>query len=88
MPSCEHVKQANADVPASGEGCAECVESGQRWVQLRKCLICGHVGCCDSSKNKHASKHFHETGHPMMASLEPGEEWGYCFVDDIFYEKI
>jgi len=84
---CEHVQQIVTRTPRA-KGCEECMQMGDRWVHLRVCLICGHVGCCDSSKNKHASKHYHETGHPMMASLEPGEAWGYCFVDDIFYEKI
>ena len=87
MRECEHVKEIKTYTPRAS-GCEECLKMGDRWVHLRVCLICGHVGCCDSSKNKHASKHFHETGHPMMKSLEPGEEWGYCFVDDIFYEKI
>jgi len=58
----------------------------QSWVHLRICLTCGHVGCCDSSKNKHATKHFHSTRHPMMRSLEPGEDWGWCFVDEIEYD--
>ncbi len=87
MRECEHVKEIKTYTPRAN-GCEECMKMGDKWVHLRVCLICGHVGCCDSSKNKHASKHFHETGHPMMKSLEPGEEWGYCFVDDIFYEKI
>ncbi len=87
MQQCEHVKEIQTTTPRA-KGCEECLKMGDRWVHLRVCLICGHVGCCDSSKNKHASKHFHETGHPMMKSLEPGEVWGYCFVDDIFYEKI
>src|SRR5262249_4766103 len=57
--------------------------AGDRWVHLRLCLTCGHVGCCDSSKNKHATKHFHATGHPVMRSAEPGEDWGWCYVDQI-----
>jgi len=87
MQQCEHVKLIQ-DVTPNTKGCEECLKMGDRWVHLRLCLICGHVGCCDSSKNKHASKHYHETGHPMVKSLEPGEDWGYCFVDDIFYETI
>jgi len=56
---------------------------GDSWVHLRLCLTCGHVGCCDSSKNQHATKHFHATTHPIMRSLEPGEDWGWCYVDEI-----
>lgn len=87
MQSCEHVKQIQ-DVTPNTKGCEECLKSGDRWVHLRICLTCGHVGCCDSSKNKHATKHFHATGHPMVQSLEPGESWGYCYADDIFYEEM
>lgn len=63
--------------------CEECVEKGDTWVHLRMCLTCGHVGCCDSSKNKHATKHFHRTRHPLMRSIEPGENWIWCYVDGI-----
>lgn len=87
MQECEHVKQIK-DVTPNTNGCEECLKMGDRWVHLRICLICGHVGCCDSSKNKHATKHYHETGHAMVKSLEPGEEWAYCYADDIFYEKL
>lgn len=87
MQQCEHVKLIKTYTPNT-KGCEECLKTGDRWVHLRICLICGHVGCCDSSKNKHASKHCRDAGHPMMKSLEPGEEWGYCCVDDIFYEQI
>jgi len=61
--------------------CQECVKLGDRWVHLRLCLECGHVGCCDSSKNKHATKHFHKVKHPLMRSIEPGETWMWCYVD-------
>ena len=62
--------------------CEDCVLTGDTWVHLRLCMICGHVGCCDSSKNKHATKHFHRTKHPLMRSIEPGESWMWCFVDE------
>jgi uncharacterized UBP type Zn finger protein len=92
MPSeCEHLERARhrrATVSPSGPGCAECLASGDDWVHLRLCLTCGHVGCCDNSKNKHASRHFHETRHPVIRSYEPGEEWGYCFSDDAYTEWI
>src|SRR6202041_1473567 len=64
-------------------GCEECLKMGDTWVHLRLCLECGHVGCCDSSKNKHATKHFHHTKHPIIRSLEPGEDWGWCYVDEL-----
>jgi uncharacterized UBP type Zn finger protein len=63
--------------------CEECVKMGDKWVHLRMCLICGQVGCCDSSKNKHATKHFHATAHPVMRSIEPGEAWVWCYVDEM-----
>jgi len=63
--------------------CPECVALGDRWVHLRLCLECGHVGCCDSSKNKHATKHFHHSKHPLIRSNEPGERWIWCYVDEI-----
>ena len=72
---CEHTKQIKAVKP-SGDGCVECLKMGDEWVHLRECLSCGHVGCCDSSKNKHATKHFHGTKHPVMRSFEPGERLG------------
>jgi CPA1 family monovalent cation:H+ antiporter len=68
------------------DGCEECLAIGQRWVHLRKCLICGHVGCCDQSIGKHATGHAHETGHPVIRSFQPGEDWRYCYVDDAFAE--
>ena len=66
--------------------CEECVRMGDRWVHLRLCLTCGNVGCCDSSKNKHATKHFHQAKHPVMQSFEPGENWKWCYVDEIFLQ--
>ena len=82
---CEHTKQIK-DVKPSGEGCVECLKMGDEWVHLRECLSCGHVGCCDSSKNKHATKHFHATKHPIIQSFQPGEDWGWCYVDEIELE--
>ena len=68
-------------------GCEECLRMGDRWVHLRLCLICGHVGCCDSSKNKHATHHFHATQHPLVTSLEFGESWAWCYADEEFFEE-
>jgi len=78
---CPHLDQAE-HVAAPGRVCEDCVKTGDRWVQLRQCLVCGHVSCCDSSKNKHATRHFHETKHPIMRSAEPGEHWVWCYVDE------
>lgn len=81
---CQHLADAPFAVdPDTPEGCEECLRDGTVWVHLRLCLACGHVGCCDSSVGKHASKHFEETGHPVMRSFEPGEAWRWCFVDNI-----
>jgi uncharacterized UBP type Zn finger protein len=82
MASCQHFELAQ-HVTASGTGCKECLEMGDTWVHLRMCLSCGQVGCCDSSKNKHATKHFHETSHPIVQSVEPGESWAWCYVDKV-----
>jgi len=79
--ACEHLKEVRKVAP-SGDGCVECLQTGDAWVHLRLCLSCGHVGCCDSSKNKHATKHFHATKHPVMRSFEPGESWRWCYVDE------
>ena len=80
--ACAHRDQI-ADVAPNSKGCEECLRLGDRWVNLRMCLKCGNVGCCDSSKNKHATAHFHATGHPVMRSIEPGESWKWCYVDRI-----
>jgi uncharacterized UBP type Zn finger protein len=79
--SCQHVDQIQAVTPNTG-GCEECLKTGDWWVHLRICLICGHVGCCDSSPNKHATKHFHSTHHPLVQSFEAGEYWVWCYVDN------
>ncbi|HEY6182671.1 MAG TPA: UBP-type zinc finger domain-containing protein [Terriglobales bacterium] len=68
--------------------CDECVKMGDRWVHLRMCLVCGNVGCCDSSKNKHATKHFHRSKHPLIRSIEPGESWVWCYADEVEVGEI
>ena len=82
---CSHLGQIH-DVPPNTAGCEECLKMGDSWVHLRLCKTCGHVGCCDSSKNKHATKHFRKTKHPIVRSLEPGEDWGWCYVDEVMIE--
>jgi uncharacterized UBP type Zn finger protein len=68
--------------PPSGDGCEECLKTGSEWVHLRLCLSCGHVGCCDSSPHRHATRHFRQTQHPVVASFEPGERWAWCYLDE------
>jgi uncharacterized UBP type Zn finger protein len=82
---CTHLDTIRAVTPSS-DGCQACLETGDTWVHLRLCEHCGHSGCCDSSKNKHATKHFHATQHPIVASREPGEDWKFCYVDDVMWE--
>ena len=83
--TCTHLDQIKRVKPKT-KGCKECLKMGDRWVNLRLCLSCGHVGCCDSSKNKHATKHFHATQHPIIRSHEPGEIWMWCYVDELMFE--
>ncbi len=82
-PTCEHASEIRDIEPDSPDSCPECVALGDRWVHLRVCLVCGHVGCCDNSRNRHARKHFHESGHAVIQSYEPGESWRYCYEDDL-----
>ena len=80
---CEHVAElAIKTVHRPAPGCEECLKIGGQWVHLRECLTCGKVGCCDNSPNKHATKHFHATRHPIITSMEIGETWAWCYVDD------
>jgi uncharacterized UBP type Zn finger protein len=88
MPeTCSHLDRVRNPSPNSN-GCEECLKAGDSWVHLRLCEICGHVGCCDSSQNKHATKHFHRTKHPIVRSLEPGENWGWCYIDEVTIEPF
>jgi len=79
---CKHLNQIKITT-TEVQVCEECVKMGDTWVHLRMCMVCGKVGCCDSSKNKHATKHFRETSHPVMRSIEPGEDWIWCYVDEM-----
>ena len=80
---CSHLEEAKGKaVRPRTKGCEECTKTGDSWVHLRLCETCGHVGCCDDSKNRHASAHFHTSNHPVIRSFEPGESWQYCYVDD------
>jgi uncharacterized UBP type Zn finger protein len=87
MSTCTHLEHVQiTELPESVEGCEDCLAMGGAWLHLRICLECGHVGCCDSSPNRHATAHNHASGHPLMRSLEPGETWSWCFVDQIALE--
>ena len=78
---CEHLELIQDVSPSTTKGCEECLKTGDAWVHLRMCLICGKVGCCDNSKNKHATRHNKETGHALICSFEPGENWIWCYED-------
>ena len=83
--TCTHLNQIRQVTPGA-KGCEDCLAMGDSWVHLRLCLTCGHVGCCDSSKNKHATKHYQKTQHPIIQSLERGESWRWCFPDQLFMD--
>jgi uncharacterized UBP type Zn finger protein len=82
QPECTHLNEIKITKTAK-HVCEECVKIGDTWIHLRLCLTCGHVGCCDSSKNRHARKHYHRVEHPLIRSIEPGERWVWCYADDI-----
>jgi uncharacterized UBP type Zn finger protein len=84
MPGCSHLDQIRVtQLPEAVEGCEECLKVGDPWLHLRICLECGKVGCCDDSPNRHASRHARSESHPLIRSLEPGETWSWCFVDEL-----
>ena len=85
MTTCTHLDQIR-DVTPEANGCADCLATGGAWVHLRLCMQCGHVGCCDSSPNKHASAHARATGHAIVESFEPGEDWFWCYVDEAAFQ--
>jgi hypothetical protein len=84
-PTCTHLDAIQTEA-ASGNGCVECLQTGGRWVHLRRCTTCAHVGCCDSSPGRHATAHFHSSSHPLIQSFEPREDWIWCYVDDLAFE--
>jgi Zn-finger in ubiquitin-hydrolases and other protein len=87
MTACTHMDYVRIrQLPEAVAGCEDCLASGGKWVHLRICLTCGHVGCCDSSPGRHASAHGHADGHPLIRSLQPGEDWSWCFVDQVGLE--
>ena len=84
--ACAHVDQVRYLAP-DGEvaGCPQCMAAGDRWVHLRMCQVCGQIGCCDNSPNRHATRHHQETGHVIIRSVEPGEDWSWCYEDEVFF---
>ena len=83
--ACTHLDSIQVRPPDEVPGCEDCLKTGDRWVHLRVCLSCGHVGCCDSSKNQHATRHHAETGHPIVRSAQSGEEWCWCYEDEALF---
>lgn len=84
---CLHLDQIRKVAPGAN-GCEDCLLTGDVWMHLRLCLTCGHVGCCDSSPNRHATKHFLATRHPIIRSFESGETWGWCYVDEVMFDEL
>jgi uncharacterized UBP type Zn finger protein len=82
--ACTHLDQVElTELPAQVDGCEDCLRTGSKWLHLRICLTCGHVGCCDNSPGRHATAHSRDSAHPLIRSLEPGEEWSWCYVDEL-----
>ena len=87
MP-CVHLTDIEPIEPSTIEGCEDCLKIGGQWVHLRLCMQCGHVGCCDDSPNKHATRHFHDVGHGVVQSFEPGERWAFCYLDNDMIDPV
>jgi hypothetical protein len=85
MATCTHLDEVRVPKPDAVAGCEDCLATGGRWVHLRVCRSCGRVGCCDSSPSRHASAHARASGHPIVSSVEPGEQWSYCYVDEVAF---
>ena len=83
MNYCKHIEEINELKFSELHVCEECVKAGDTWVHLRTCQTCGKTLCCDSSPNRHMTRHYHETGHPVIISAEPGEKWFWCFADEV-----
>ena len=86
---CSHLDTVKfVDPPDEIPGCEDCLKIGGWWVHLRMCQECGHIGCCDNSPNRHATAHYHETSHPVIRSVEPGEDWSWCYVDELMFRLV
>lgn len=86
--NCTHLDQLKDVEPVTPKGCQECLNMGDDWVSLRMCMECGHIGCCDSSKNKHASQHFHATNHPIIQIYDADEDWLWCYIDKVQFSPF
>jgi hypothetical protein len=86
VPDCSHLDSIDTRVVPGAAGCEDCLREGSSWVHLRVCQSCGHVGCCDSSPRRHATAHHHESGHPVVRSFEPGEDWFWCYPDEVVFK--
>jgi hypothetical protein len=84
---CTHVEDVDTDARPSADGCEDCLRVGGTWVHLRMCRMCGHIGCCDSSPGKHATAHNGSSGHPLISSFEPGEDWWWCYTDQLGFTE-
>jgi hypothetical protein len=84
--TCAHLDQIQDPPPSTAEGCEDCLRIGGTWVHLRVCRVCGHVGCCDNSPNRHATAHYQSSNHAIIRSFEPGEDWSWCYVDELGWE--
>ncbi len=84
--ACSHMPELHSKTKPRTKGCEECLKTGDSWVHLRMCLTCGHVGCCDSSKNRHARAHYRETLHPVIKSAERVEDWKWCYIDETYVD--
>jgi hypothetical protein len=84
--ACTHLGVVDETAEPSSTGCEDCLRTGDGWRHLRMCRVCGHVGCCDSSPHKHATAHNASTGHPLVSSYEPGEDWWWCYVDEVAFD--
>jgi CPA1 family monovalent cation:H+ antiporter len=82
--ACDHLTDIQDVQPSTTQGCEDCLREGTQWVHLRECLECGHIGCCDNSPRRHATAHWHSTTHPIIRSFEPGEDWAWCYADELF----
>jgi uncharacterized UBP type Zn finger protein len=85
--TCTHTLEIKDVIPSTLDGCEDCLREGTRWVHLRECLSCGHIGCCDNSPRRHATAHWRSTDHPIVRSFEPGEAWAWCYVDELFLQE-
>jgi ubiquitin-hydrolase Zn-finger-containing protein len=87
--ACSHLDTVRfLELPEHVAGCEECLALGMSWVHLRMCQECGHIGCCDNSPGRHATAHFHSSGHPLIRSAEPGEDWSWCYVDELMFRLV